>query len=147
MIENKRAYFDYEIIEKLEAGLELRGFEVKAIRAGKASIVGSRVIIRGGEAFLVGTIIQPYQANNLPNNADSSDKPHRLLLNTREINHLDEKSRQGRLTIVPLKVYNSHGRLKIEIALVRGKKRFDKRESIKKRDTKRQIDRTLKNRD
>lgn len=140
---NKRAGFDYETLEKYEAGLELRGFEVKAIKAGKLNLTGTRVIIRGGEAYLVGADIQPYQANNLPPDLVPG-RTLRLLLAKSEIRALAQNEGQKGLTIIPVSVYSKGGRLKVEIALVRGKKKFDKRESIKKRDVKRQIDRTLK---
>lgn len=141
---NKRAPFDYELLDKHEAGLELRGFEVKAIKAGKLNLTGSRVIIRGGEAYLVGADIQPYQPNNLPPDI-TVGRTVRLLLAKREINALTGVEGQKGLTIIPLSVYNKGGRLKLELSVARGKKKFDKREAIKKRDTKRQIDRTLKN--
>lgn len=141
---NKRAGFDYEALEKYEAGLELHGFEVKAIKAGKMNLTGARVIIRGDEAYLVGADIQPYQSNNLPKDYVLG-RTLRLLLAKSEISTLaGAESRQG-LTIIPVSVYSKGGRLKLELTVVRGKKKFDKRESIKKRDVKRQIDRTLKN--
>lgn len=140
---NKRAGFDYESLEKYEAGLELRGFEVKAIKAGKMNLTGARVIIRGGEAYLVGADIQPYQANNLPPDIILG-RTLRLLLAKSEIATLSGAEGQKGLTIIPISVYSKGGRLKMEIAIARGKKKFDKRESLKKRDVKRQIDRTLK---
>jgi SsrA-binding protein len=140
---NKRAGFDYDALEKYEAGLELRGYEVKAIKAGKMNLTGTRVIVRGGEAYLVGADIQPYQANNLPPDIVLG-RTLRLLLAKSEIATLSGVEGQKGLTIIPISVYSKGGRLKIEIAVARGKKKFDKRESIKKRDVKRQIDRTLK---
>lgn len=140
---NKRAGFDYELLDKYEAGLELRGFEVKAVKAGKMNLTGSRVLIRGGEAYLVGADIQPYQPNNLP--ADSAPgRTIKLLLAKSEISTLAGAESAKGLTIIPISVYNKSGRLKLELAVARGKKKFDKRETIKERDVKRQIDRTLK---
>ena len=141
---NKRASFDYELVDKFEAGLELRGFEVKAIKAGKLNLTGARVIARGGEAYLVGADIQPYQANNLPPDFVPG-RMIRLLLTKKEASTLTGAENQKGLTIIPVSVYNKGRRLKLELAIARGKKKFDKRETIKKRDAKRQIDRTLKN--
>lgn len=140
---NKRAGFDYEALEKYEAGLELRGFEVKAIKAGKMNLTGARVIVRGGEAYLVGADIQPYQANNLPAEMVLG-RTLRLLLSKSEIRTLGGAEGQRGLTIIPISVYSKGGRLKVGLAVARGKKKFDKRENIKRRDVKRQIDRTLK---
>jgi SsrA-binding protein len=140
---NKRATFDYELAEKFEAGLELRGCEVKAIKAGKMTLTGTRVIVRGGEAYLVGADIQPYQAGNVAEDF-TMGRTIRLLLNKSEVSILAGAEGQVGLTIIPVSVYSKGARLKLELAIARGKKKFDKREAIKKRDTKRQIDRTLK---
>ncbi len=141
--ENRKARFDYEILAEHEAGLNLRGHEVKAIKAGKLSLAGAHVIIRGGEAYLVGARLEPYQAGNVP--ADFvPDRSLRLLLTKEEIGGLAGTERQRGLTIIPLSVYNKGGRLKLALAVARGKKKFDKRETFKARDAKRQIDRTLK---
>lgn len=145
LISNKKAYFNYEILETLEAGIELFGFEVKAIKSGKASLEGSHVTIRGGEAFLIGADISPYQPANTPESYDSR-RNRKLLLTKKEIDKLGAQEKQKGLTVVPLSVYNKGRKLKVEIAVVRGKKKFDKRETIKKRDTEREIGRTLKNR-
>lgn len=142
--ENQRARFDYRLEEEFEAGLELRGHEVKAIRAGKMSLTGARVVVRGGEAYLLGATIEPYQAGNLPLDAEPG-RNLRLLLARKEIDRLAGAEKQAGLTIVPLKVYNKSGRLKLALAVARGQKKYDKREVIKKRDTDRQIRRTLKN--
>lgn len=143
LAENHRAGFDYELVEKYEAGLELRGFEVKALRAGKATLVGAHIIIRGGEVYLVGATIQPYQANNTPAGYEPS-RTIRLLLTKKEINTLIGQSASRDLTIIPLSVYNKNGRLKLSFALARRKKKFDKREKIKQRETDRELRRTLK---
>jgi SsrA-binding protein len=141
--ENQRARFDYRLEEEFEAGLELRGYEVKAIRAGKMALTGARVVVRGGEAYLLGATIEPYQAGNLPLDAEPG-RNLRLLLAKKEIDRLTGVEKQAGLTIVPLKVYNKSGRLKLALAIARGQKKYDKREVIKKRDTDRQIRRTLK---
>lgn len=145
LVSNKKAYFDFEVLETFEAGLELFGFEVKSLKSGQGSLVGAYVIIRGGEAFLVNATIPPYQHPNTPQSYDPS-RPRRLLLNKKEIAELVGSEKQKGLTIVPLSLYNKGGKIKAEIAIVRGKKKHDKREAIKKRDTERELGRTLKNR-
>lgn len=140
---NKRASFDYELLERYEAGLELRGFEVKAIKAGKMNLTGARVLIRGGEAYLVGADIQPYQPNNLPAEAVPG-RTLKLLLAKSEISTLAGAESAKGLTIIPISVYNKGRKIKVEIALVKGKKKTDKRESIKKRETDREIRREYK---
>ncbi len=142
-IENRKAYHDYEILEKFEAGLELKGFEVKALKSGRGSLVGSRIIIRGGEAYAVGFDIPPYQAANTPKDYDSQ-RTRRLLLNKKEIQYLGGKSQQQGLTLIPLEIYNRKGFLKISFGLCRGLKKYDKREKIKEREEKRKIERLLK---
>jgi len=141
----RRAEFDYNLLAKYEAGLNLRGHEVKAVRAGKMSLAGARVIIRGGEAYLVGASIQPYQPANPPPGYEP-DRSLRLLLTKKEISELAGAERQKGLTIIPISVYDKRGRLKLELALARGKKKYDKREALKRREAKRKIERTLKNR-
>lgn len=140
---NKRARFDFELLETHEAGLELAGHEVKSIRAGKASLDGAHVIVRGGEAYLVGATVQPYQGANIPAGYDP-ERPRRLLLAKQDIAMLAQQSERQGLTAVPISMYNKGRHIKLQIALARGKKKHDKRESIKLRDTKRDIERTLK---
>jgi len=142
--ENRRARFDYEILEKYEAGIELLGMEVKSVRDGRMSLEGSFVIVRGGEAYLMNANIPPYQPNNAPENYDPL-RNRKLLLTKKEMHELT-KSEKINLTIVPLKVYNKGRKIKIEIALAKGKKKRDKRESIKKRETDREIRREYKER-
>jgi SsrA-binding protein len=144
LIENKKARFDYEILDRYEAGAVLLGHEVKALRAGKGSLEGARVGVRGGEAFLIGATIQPYQVGNTPKGYDV-ERSRRLLLSKKEIAVLAGAEGQKGLTIVPLKWYNSNRKLKLAIAVARHKKKYDKRASLKERDTKREIGRTLKN--
>lgn len=143
LIQNRKIKSDYEILETLEAGLSLYGFEVKSIKSGQGSLKGAHIIIRGDEAFLVGATIPPYQAANTPKDYES-DRTRKLLLSKKEIANLIGQEKQKGLTIVPISVYNKGRFLKIEIAVVRGKKKHDKRETLKKRDAKREMDRTLK---
>lgn len=148
LVENKKAYFNYEILEKFEAGIELFGFEVKSLREGRGSLLGSYVTIRpttrGGEVFLIGLHISPYQPKNTPE-WYNPNRERRLLLNKKEIHTLAGFEKKKGLTIIPTSVYNKAGKIKVEIAIARGKKKYDKRETIKKRDTEREMRRTLKN--
>jgi len=144
LIQNKKAYFNYEILEKTEAGIELQGFEVKSLKKGQGSLEGSHITVRGGEAFVIGMNIPPYQPANTPKDYDPV-RNRRLLLTKKELRDLAGAEGQKGLTIVPLSVYNKGRKLKLEIAIVRGKKKYDKRETIKKRDTEREIRRSLKN--
>ena len=141
--ENRKAYFNYEILEKYEAGIELLGVEVKSVRGGQMSLEGAFVIIRGGEAYLINANIPPYQAKNAPKDYDPL-RNRKLLLTKKEISELRGSEKNKSLTIVPISVYNKNRKIKLEIALVKGKKKFDKRETLKKRDTDREIRRTLK---
>jgi SsrA-binding protein len=143
-IQNRKARFDFEILETFEAGLVLFGHEVKAIRASKGRLEGAYVIVRGGEAYLVGATITPFQPANTPKNYDS-ERPRKLLLSKKELAHLERQTETARLTAVPLKLYNAGRNIKLELALARGKKKYDKRETLKARDSKRDIERTLKN--
>ncbi len=143
VVENKRVGFDYTILEEIEAGLELFGFEVKSLRAGHGSLKGARVVARGGEAYLVGATIPPWQVLNAPKSYDP-ERTRRLLLSTKEIAHVASAEGQKGLTIVPLRVYNKGRKLKLLIAIARGKKKEDKRHTIRAREEKRSIERTLK---
>lgn len=142
-IVNKKASFDYELLDRFEAGAELFGFEVKAVRLGKGSLEGARVIVRGNEAFLVGATINPYQGANTPKGYDP-ERARKLLLHTKEIAELAGAESQKGLTIVPIKWYNKNRLVKLSLAIARGKKKADKREIIKKRETSREIARTLR---
>ena len=143
--ENRKARFDYEILDKYEAGIELLGSEVKSVRGGQMSLEGAFVIIRGGEAFLINSNIPPYQAKNT--SADYEPLRNRkLLLTKKEIAELAETEKNKSLTIIPMSVYNKNRKIKVNVALVRGKKKFDKRESIKKRETDREVRRESKER-
>jgi SsrA-binding protein len=144
LVVNNRVGFDYEILEEIEAGIELLGFEVKSLRAGHGSLKGARVVARGGEAYLVGATIPAWQVANAPKSYDA-ERTRRLLLTQKEIAHVASAEGEKGLTIVPLKVYNKSRHLKLLIAIARGKKKEDKRHSIRAREEKRRIDRTLKN--
>ncbi len=143
LTENKKAHFNYDILEKYEAGIELFGFEVKSIKAGHASLDGSYAIIRGGEIYILGSKVPPYQAGNTPKDYDP-ERLRKVLLTKAEIRKLSDKTENSGLTIVPISMYNKGGKIKVEIALAKGKKKFDKRETIKKREVDREIRRTLK---
>ena len=141
--ENKKAFFNYEIVETFEAGIELKGFEVKSAKAGRASLVGAFATIKGSEIWLTNADIPPYQSPNTP--ADyKQTRPRRLLLNKKEILYLVEKMKSERLTLIPLKLYSKKNLVKVELGLARGKRQHEKREVIKKRETKREINRALK---
>ncbi len=142
LIDNRKAYFDYEILETLEAGIELLGIEVKSIKNKQGKLLGSYILIKNGEALLCKSFIPPYQENNTAATYDP-ERNRKLLLNKKEIKRLSEIDK--RLTIVPISMYSKGTKIKVEIAIVRGKKQHDKRESIKKRETDREIRRTLKN--
>lgn len=138
LVKNKRAFFDYEILESFEAGMELRGHEVKSAKLGRINIAGSNVIIRSGEAWLVGADIPPYQPANTPLDYDSK-RTRRLLLNRKEISHLAGKLNEKGLTLVPLEVYTKNRLVKVRCGLGRLRKKSDKREVIRKRETEREI--------
>lgn len=143
LVENRKARFDYEILETLTAGIELLGLEVKSLRTHSASLDGSYVTIRGGEAFLMQSYIPPYQPANTPKDYDPL-RVRKLLITKKEIQTLVNTESGKGLTIVPLKVYNKGKKVKIDLGIVRGKKKFDKRASIQKRETDRDVRRTLK---
>ena len=135
---------NYEMLEEFEAGLELLGHEVKSIRAKHGKLEGSHIIVRGGEAYIVGMSIPAFQVANTPNDYDP-DRSRKLLLTKKELATLAEFESQKGLTIVPLSVYNKGRKLKVKIAVARGRKKYDKRAVLKERDTQRDIRRTLKN--
>jgi SsrA-binding protein len=143
LVQNKKAHFDFEFLEVLEAGVVLFGHEVKSLRSGKASLNGAYVVIRGGEAFLVNASISPYQVANTPKGYDP-ERARKLLLTKKQLAELEQGSEKQGLTIVAVKWYNNNRHLKLQIALARGKKKADKRETLKERDSKREIDRIMK---
>lgn len=140
---NKKAYHDYFIEEKYEAGLSLLGSEVKSIKKGKVSIKESFISDIKGEMFIYGMHVTPY-SQAYDKDIDPT-RTRRLLLHKKEINKLIGKKTQAGYTVVPLKIYERDGLVKLELALAKGKKQYDKRESIKAKDDKRKMDRALKN--
>ncbi len=140
--ENRKARFDYEILEKFEAGIVLSGHEAKSIKTGHVNLAGAHAIVRNWEIFLVGMDVPSFQPKNAPANYDSV-RTRKLLLGKKEIAYLLGKTKSG-LTLVPLRLYNKGARVKIELGLARGKKQYDKRETIKKRETEREIKRAEK---
>ncbi len=140
---NKRAKFDYEILERYDAGIVLTGTEIKSIRLGKASITESFCEFHNGELFVINSQVEEYLYGTHYNHKAKSER--KLLLNKKELKSLEKSMQNKGLTIVPLRLYvNEKGYAKMEIALCRGKKNYDKRETIKDRDTKRDIDRVKK---
>lgn len=139
---NKKAYFDYFVEDTLEAGIELVGSEVKSAKAGKVSIKEAFVRIINGEVFIMGMSIVPWEYGSVYNPEEK--RVRKLLLNKKEIKKFHEKVTQKGYTIVPLNVHLSKGYVKVDIAFGRGKKTYDKRESIAKKDQKRDMDRMLK---
>ena len=145
LLDNKKVRFNYEILDTFDAGIELYGNEVKSLRAKHGSLDGSHITVRGGEAFLIGAQIPPYQQNNTPKEYDPR-RERRLLLTKTEIASLAGKSSKDGLTAVPIAVYSMGRKIKVKIGLAKNKKKFDKREVIKKRDVDRDIRREFKER-
>ena len=141
---NRKALFNYEILDRAEAGLVLAGTEVKSIREGGLNFRDSYVEFKSGELFLIGCRIGPYSHGNLMNHAE--DRSRKLLLHKRQILKLGGRATEKGLTIVPLRAYFKGGRVKLEIGLARGKRSHDKRESIKKKDIERDTRQALRER-
>ena len=140
--QNRKAFHDYEILDKFEAGMALAGSEVKSIRAGRISLKDSFVEIHDGEAFLLRCHISPYLQASIFNH--EPERKRKLLLNRREIHRLDQKVKTRGFSIVPLQVYmTDKGLFKIEIALVRGKREYEKKQKLKERDLQREMDRDV----
>lgn len=139
--ENKKARFDYEVLEKYEAGLQLTGSEVKSLRDKNVQLKDSYVVFKGSEAFLQNAHIAEYKSSSYNNH--TPERLRKLLLNRKELDEIFGALREKGLSCVPLKIYFKNGKAKLEIALVKGKKAHDKRESIKKRDAEAQIRKTL----
>lgn len=148
MILNKRAKYDYEILETYEGGLLLKGFEVKAIREGKMRLEGSYITLKSGqksaEVYLINSHVSPYQPLNTPKDYDP-ERSRKVLLHKKEIRTLIGKIKQKSLTLIPVCVYNERKKIKLEFALAKGKRQIDKRETIRKRDIEREIRRKLNN--
>lgn len=143
LAENRRAKFDYEILETLEAGIILSGQEVKSAKEGHMSLKGAYVTVNRGEAFLINAQISPYKKAGRLEGFDPR-RSRKLLLTKKEIKRLSGKLKEKGLTLVPLSAYNKHGFIKIEIALGKGKAKIDKREKIRKREADRKIRRVLR---
>jgi SsrA-binding protein len=141
---NKKAFHDYLILEKLEAGIVLLGTEVKAIREGRLNLKDSYAIIQSGEAFLFNCHISPYSHGNLENHDPT--RRRKLLLHLREIKKMIGKTQQKGLTLVPLRVYFKRGKIKVELGIARGKKEIDKRESERRKDADREARAAMKQR-
>jgi len=142
--ENRKARFDYQFLERLEAGLVLTGSEVKSLREGRVSLAQAYADVRDGEAWLVGVHIDPYDQAGARNHEPERDR--KLLLHRRELDSLYGKVREKGLTLVPTRMYWKDGRAKVEIALARGKQTIDKRRDIAKREADRAMQRALKSR-
>jgi SsrA-binding protein len=136
---NRKARHDYHIEETLEAGLALQGSEVKSLRSGKASLQDSYAMVRGNEVYLMGAHIQPYPQASMQNHEPT--RPRKLLLKRKEIDRLIGKTKEKGLTLVPLRIYLKKNLFKVEIALAKGKKDYDKRQTIAKREAEREMDR------
>ena len=145
LAENRQARFNYEILETHEAGIELLGTEVKAVKGGQANLRDAYGIVRKGQIMLLNMYIPPHRTTSVYFNHEPT-RTRRLLLHKDEIRKLIAEVQQKGLTLVPLKVYQKEGWIKVDLAVVRNKKLHDKREDMKKRDDKREIERTMKNR-
>ncbi|WP_337873200.1 SsrA-binding protein SmpB [Ignavibacterium sp.] len=139
---NRKARHEYHILQIFEAGIVLVGTEVKALREGKANLVDSYAAIKNGEVWLIGAHISEYKQGNINNHNPTRDR--KLLLNKSEIRKLIGKTREKGLTLIPLRMYFKIGRVKVELALAKGKKSYDKRETIAKRDFQREQERKIK---
>lgn len=136
LVENKKLHLNYEVTSKIEAGLELTGNEVKSIRSSQAQIDGAKVIIRGSEAYIVGMNVSPYQNSEKEKRA-KNDRTRRLLLKKSEILKLATESEKG-LPLLPIKIYDNHGLLKLEVGICKRKNKADKRETIKLKEFKKE---------
>lgn len=140
---NRKAYHDYEVLDKYEAGIMLVGSEVKSLREGKINLKDSYVDIRLGEAYLINAHISPY--SNASYNNHEPERDRKLLLHKQELNKLERKVKNRGVSIIPLTIYfNKKGLVKLEIAMAKGKREYDKKQKIKDRDIKREVDRELK---
>ena len=138
---NRRARHDYAIQETLEAGIQLTGDEVKSLRGGRASLTDCYARVRGGEAWIEGMHIPPYEQGDVKRHLPT--RPRKLLLHRREIERLTSQQQEERLTIVPLRVYFTHGIAKVELGVGKGKREYEKRQSIAKRESQREIERAM----
>ena len=143
IVSNKKATLNYEVLEKFEGGLELHGYEVKSIRAGKIKLDGSYVVILGKELFLKNAEVSPYQPNNIPHGFDSQ-RVIKVLVSKKEILRLTQKVEKEGLTLIPLSIFNKGTKLKLDFALAKGKKKHDKRNDIQTREDNIDILRVIK---
>ncbi len=141
-ITNRRAFYDFQILEKLEAGIHLTGPEVKSVKAGHLSLEGAFVKIVGSEAYLVNAQIHPYPQARLENY--DPRRTRKLLLHKKELVALKTKAQQTNLTLVPLSCYTTSGLIKLEIALARGKRKYEKKEALKRKDLEREVEEELR---
>ncbi|MEC4676632.1 MAG: SsrA-binding protein SmpB [Nitrospirota bacterium] len=142
--QNKKAFHEYFIEERVEAGIMLKGTEVKSLREGKANLLDSYMIVKGSEAFLLNCHISPYRHGNMMNH--DPVRTRKLLLHKKEIARLQGKAIQKGYSLIPLKIYFKGSHAKVEIGLAKGKKQYEKRESLKKKEADREIERAMKNR-
>jgi SsrA-binding protein len=142
--QNKKAFHDYSIEETLEAGVLLQGTEVKSLREGKANLKDSYVIVKNGEVFLLNCHISPYSHGNIMNHEPL--RTRKLLMHKKEIAKLQDKAAQKGYSLIPLKLYFKNSHVKVEVGLAKGKKQYEKRETIKKREADREIERAMKSR-
>lgn len=139
---NRKARYDYEILETVEAGMVLTGTEIKSLRAGKAHLKDSYAIVRKNECYLLNMHISPYEQGNIFNHEET--RTRKLLLHKKEIYKLRDQMEQDGVTLVPLKIYLLKNRAKVLLGIARGKKNYDKREAIKKKDIEREVQKELK---
>lgn len=144
VVQNRRARHDYQVLDTFEAGIELRGTEVKSLRAGQMTLKDSYADVQQGELFLVGAHINPYEQGNIYNH--DPERPRKLLMHKHEIERLSSQVAEKGLTLIPLRVYFKNGRAKVELGLCRGKQTHDKRATIRDKDAKREIERAMKQR-
>jgi len=145
LVDNKKVHFNYEIGDTFEAGVELFGHEVKSLKKNQGSLDGSYMIVRGGEAYMVNTFIPAYQENNTPEGYDPR-RNRKLILRKKEIAELASIEGDRGLTIVPISIYNKGSLIKVKLGVARGKKKYDKRESIQKREVDRNVRREFRDR-
>jgi len=143
LADNKKAYFNYEILEKFEAGISLVGQEVKSLKTRGVNLAGSYVVIKNNEVLWIGAKIPAYQPKNAPSNYNP-ERSRKLLLRKKEIKYLIGKTKQKGLTLIPLRIYTKDGKIKLEFGIGKGLKKLDKRELIKKRGVEREIQKALK---
>jgi len=139
---NRKARFDYDILETLEAGLVLQGTEVKSLRQGKVNLKDAYADVQDGEVYLLHAHISPYEGGGYVNH--DPERPRKLLLHKREIKWLLGKTQERGLTLIPLRIYFTRGKAKVELGLARGKKQYDKREELKRRSARREVERALR---